>query len=102
VKSRYEELKEIATKEKYYDGMKDQFEALKKSLMHDKQEDLQKNKEEIKQLLQDEIASRYYYQKGRIEASFDYDPEITKATEALKNKQVFDAIMNRKPEALKK
>ncbi len=98
----YEELKEIAIKEKYYDGMKDQFDALKKSLMHDKQEDLQKNKDEIKQLLQDEIASRYYYQKGRIEASFDYDPEITKATEALKNKQVFDAIMNRKPEALKK
>lgn len=98
----FDELKEIAVKEKYYDGMKEQFESLRKSLMHDKQADLIKNKEEIKQLLQDEIASRYYYQKGRIEASFSYDPEVTKAMEALKNKDVFTAIMNRKPETMKK
>ncbi|HMT30425.1 MAG TPA: S41 family peptidase, partial [Bacteroidia bacterium] len=97
-----EELKETAIKEKYYDGMKDQFESLKKSMMHDKQEDLIKNKDEIKQLLQDEIASRYYYQKGRVEASFDYDPEILKAKEALKNKEVFTSIMNRKSDVMKK
>ena len=69
--------------------MKDQFESLRKSLMHDKQEDLAKNSEELKQLLQDEISSRYYFQKGRIEAGFDYDPEIKKAMEALKNKEVY-------------
>ncbi len=97
-----EELKEVAIKEKYYDGLKDQFESFKKSMMHDKQEDLVKNKDEIVQLLQDEIASRYYFQKGRVEASFDYDPEILKAQEALKNKEVFTSIMNRKPEAVKK
>jgi carboxyl-terminal processing protease len=98
-----EELKETAVKEKYYDGMKDQFDLLKKSLMHDKQADLAKNKDEIMQLLQDEIASRYYYQKGRIEAAFDYDPEIIKAVEALKDKTVFTAIMNRNPqEVIKK
>jgi carboxyl-terminal processing protease len=94
----FEELKAAAIKEKYYDGMKEQFEALRKSMMHDKQEDLKKNKEEIMELLEDEIVSRYYFQKGRIEASFDNDPEILKAVEALKNKKVFDEIMNRKPE----
>lgn len=97
-----DDLKETAIKEKYYDGMKTQFEALRKSMMHDKQDDLVKNKSEIQQLLQDEICSRYYYQKGRVEASFDYDPEITKAKEALKNKDVFTSIMNRKPEMMKK
>ncbi len=98
----FEELKETAIKEKYFDGMKVQFESLQKSLMHDKQEDLLKNKDEIMQLLQDEIASRYYYQKGRIEASFDYDPEILKAIQALKSPEVFTAIMNRNPEDIKK
>ncbi len=98
----YEELKETAIKEKYYDGMKDQFESLRKSLMHDKQEDLVKNKEELKQLLQDEISSRYYFQKGRIEAGFDYDPEIKKAMEALKDKDVYTSIMNQSPEQIKK
>ncbi len=97
-----DDLKETAIKEKYYDGMQLQFEALKKSMKHDKQADLEKNKDEIKQLLQDEIASRYYFQKGRVEASFDYDPEILKAMEALKNKEVYTAIMNRKPEMMKK
>ena len=37
---------------------------------------------------------------GRIEASFDYDPEILKAMEALKDKQVFTSIMNRNPEQI--
>jgi len=97
-----EELKEVAIKEKYYDGLKDQFDSFKKSMMHDKNEDLVKNKNEIMQLLQDEIASRYYFQKGRVEASFDYDPEILKAQEALKNTGVFTSIMNRKPDAVKK
>jgi len=97
-----EELKEVAIKEKYYDGLKDQFDSFKKSMMHDKNEDLVKNKNEIMQLLQDEIASRYYFQKGRVEASFDYDPEILKAQEALKNTDVFTSIMNRKPDAVKK
>jgi carboxyl-terminal processing protease len=97
-----DDLKSTATKEKYFEGIKPQFEALEKSMIHDKQEDLVKNKEEIIQLLQDEISSRYYYQRGRIEASFAYDPDILKAVEALKNKEVFTAIMNRIPEEVKK
>ncbi len=97
-----EELKETAIREKYYDGLKDQFEALRKSMMHDKQEDLQKNKTEIIELLEDEIVSRYYYQKGRVEGSFDNDPEILKGMEALRNKKVFDEIMNRSYDQVKK
>jgi carboxyl-terminal processing protease len=97
-----EDLKTTAIKEKYYDAMKEQFEALNKSMEHDKQADLRKNKSEIVQLLQDEISSRYYYQKGRVEASFDYDPEILKAMEALKNNEVYTSIMNRNPESVKK
>jgi carboxyl-terminal processing protease len=93
-----EELKETARKEKYYEGMKEQFESLSKSMMHDKNDDLVKNKKEIKELLEEEISSRYYFQKGRIEASFANDPEIGKAIEALKNKEVYTSIMNRKPE----
>lgn len=96
-----DDLKETATKEKYFDGIKDQFEALKKSIMHDKQADLEEYKQEIKELLQDEIASRYYYQKGRIETSFSTDPEILKALEALKDKAIFDSYMNKGPEVNK-
>ena len=67
-------------------------------MAHNKKDDLVKFKSEIKELLQDEIASRYYFQNGRIEASFDYDPDVKKGIEALKDKTVFTAIMNRVPE----
>ncbi|MFM7177328.1 MAG: S41 family peptidase [Bacteroidota bacterium] len=93
-----EELKESAKKEDYYDGLKDQLDALKKAMMHDKLEDLDRNKEEIKELLQDEIASRYYFQKGRIESAFSFDKDIRKAIEALRNKSVFDQIMSKGPD----
>ena len=63
--------------------------------MHDKDKDLIKYKDEIKELLQNEIVSRYFYQNGRIEASFEYDPDIKKATEALKDKNVYTQIFNR-------
>jgi carboxyl-terminal processing protease len=97
-----DQLKEIAIKEEYFDGMKQEFEALKKTLMHDKEADLKKFKPEIMELLQDEIASRYYYQKGRIENSFGYDPDITKAVEALRDKAVFDKIMAKGPDINRK
>jgi carboxyl-terminal processing protease len=97
-----DELKEIAIKEEYFEGMKKEFEALKKTLMHDKEADLKKFKPEIMELLQDEISSRYYFQKGRIENAFSYDPEILKAIEALKDKAVFDNIMTKGPDINRK
>ncbi|MEY3342949.1 MAG: hypothetical protein RL090_633 [Bacteroidota bacterium] len=97
-----DELKEIAIKEEYFEGMKKEFEALKKTLMHDKEADLKKFKPEIMELLQDEISSRYYFQKGRIENAFSYDPDILKAMEALKDKAVFDNIMTKGPDINRK
>lgn len=90
-----EELKENAEKEKYFDAVTSEFEALKKKMMHDKKSDLLKNKDEIKELLQDEIVSRYYFQNGRVEASFDYDPDIKKGIEALSDKNIYTQIFNR-------
>ena len=90
-----EDLKKSAEKEKYFSAITTEYDALKKKMMHDKNLDLVKNKEEIKELLQDEIVSRYYFQDGRTEASFDFDPDIKKATEALTDKNVFTQILNR-------
>ena len=97
-----DKLKATAEKEEYFESIKAEFDALRKKIAHDKQADLQRHKDEIMQLLQDEISSRYYYQKGRIEASFDFDPEIRKAVEALMDPAVYTAIMNRNPDVMKK
>ena len=63
--------------------------------MHDKTQDLYKNKEEIKGLLENEIASRYYYQNGRIEAEFDDDNAILEAINALSDIVAYKAKLSK-------
>jgi len=87
------ELKSIAEKENYFDAIKTEYQALKDKLIHNKNEDLIKNKEEIKLLLKDEIASRYYYQKGRIESSLSTDNEIKKALEVFNDEKLFSKTL---------
>ena len=58
-----------------------------------KERDLEKFKSEIKMLLENEIVSRYYYQKGRAENSFISDDYIKKDLEILKNKSEYNTIL---------
>ncbi len=89
------ELIKTAEEEKYYDLAKAEFNALKTKLAHDKDKDLQTFKEEIIELLREEIASRFYYQKGRIQASLTNDPELNKAVEVLRNPQSYSKILDK-------
>ena len=72
-------LKKIAVKEKYYEESAKEFEALKAKLSHDKKQDLLKHKEQVKHMLENEIASRYYYTRGRIAQGMQYDKELDRA-----------------------
>src|SRR5208283_1141134 len=56
-----EALKDASTDEKYFDALKSQYEAVKKKLEQDKEQDLLKNRQEIITVLENEIAGRYYY-----------------------------------------
>ena len=69
-------LIETAKREHYYDGAQNEFAALEKGLTLNLSQDLDKCSEEIRDLLTDEIVSRYYYQKGAILASLKNDKEI--------------------------
>lgn len=89
-----EELKKTTENEKYFDAVKTEFEALKTKMMHNKKEDIVKNKTELMQLLKEEIVSRYYFQVGRAEASVGYDPEIRKAVEVLNNPTFYASVLN--------
>jgi len=69
-------LIETAKRERYYDAAQNEFTALEKGLTLNLDLDLGKFSEEIRELLKDEIVSRYYYQKGAIIASLANDHEI--------------------------
>lgn len=88
-----EEYKNAAIKEKYFDAIKTDYEKLKNSLKHDKQSDLVKFKEEISGLLESEIATRYYYQKGKIESTLKRDKDIKKAVEVLNNSSQYNTAL---------
>ena len=83
------DLEAHATKENYLAEIKDQILALRKRMSHNKELDLEKNKAEISELLEQEIISRYRFEKGIIEASFDDDPEIKEALKALATRQTY-------------
>ncbi len=77
-------LLETAREEKYYDGAAEEFRALEAKLKPDLEKDLQLFRMEISELLKDEIAGRYYYQKGAIRATLKEDPVVLKAIGVLK------------------
>jgi carboxyl-terminal processing protease len=89
-------LKEIAEKENYFSSFESEFNQLKEKMMHDKNHDIEKARKEISRLLGAEIASRYQYQRGRIEQSFSSDPEIQRAIEILNNKSFYQDVLSGK------
>jgi carboxyl-terminal processing protease len=89
-----ERLRKAAVKENYFDAIQIEYEALKSKILHDKSADLITYKDEIKLLLKDEIVARYYYQRGRIVASLNDDPEIAKAIEVLQGTETYLAILD--------
>jgi carboxyl-terminal processing protease len=94
-----EEFKKKAEDEKYFDAVKAQYETLKQNLAHDKGADIDKNKEEITELLQEEIARRYYFQKARYEASFKNDEDVQEALKLFANPAHYKELL--KPTAKK-
>ena len=58
-----------------------------------KKNDLTQFKEEIRRLLESEIVSRYYFQKGRLENGFNYDQELKMAINTLSDKASLTSIL---------
>ena len=87
-------LEKDAEGEKYFVELKDQLELLSTKMEESKNNDIERFKNEISELLEMEIVTRYYYQKGKIESTLKHDQEISKAIEVLNNIPLYDAILH--------
>jgi carboxyl-terminal processing protease len=87
------ELEASAKKEKYFDVIQEQFKALKTKLTHSKDSDLMMFKKDIKQMLEREIVSHYYLQKGEREFVFRTDAEVKAALDLFKDMPRYDKIL---------
>ena len=92
--SAIESLKEKSKTENYFSEIEEELNLLLSKYYDSKKDDLNKNKQIIKEILTGEIMSRYYYQKGRIKASLNFDEDVKKAIEILENGNEYNALLN--------
>ncbi len=90
----FDALVEKAKKDSTYEAAKQQYDALQMALFRCQDEELDKNKDEIIQLISTDLAQRYYFQKGASEESLKYDKETKRASDILRNKNVYKAILS--------
>ena len=86
-------FKKNSEQEKYYVNIKSEYETLVNKVKTDKKDDLVKFRTEIKQFLEEEIVSRYYYQVGRIEQIVKADTDIKTAIEVLSTDGKFKSVL---------
>lgn len=95
------DLKETAIDEKYYDDIKTELEAMVSKMNANKKDDIIKHKKEIKKYLEEEIISRYYFQKGRIEFTLKQDDDIKEALAIFTDTAKFNKLLTTSEKATK-
>jgi hypothetical protein len=83
-------------KEKVYENLQNDFNLLKNKIAKNKEADLITFKNEIRELLEMEICTRYFYEKGQVEARFDDDKELAEAIKILKEPKRYQEILKKK------
>ncbi len=86
-------LQKHAEEDSTFKDFKNEFEVLKSKLELIKKNDLQKQKTLIKKYLEEEIVSRYYFQKGRIEFSLNSDWEVQQGMALLNNQSKYNSTL---------
>lgn len=90
------ELKKSIKDDNYSDEVQKVITAVEEQIKQDKAKDLTKYKPEIKRLLEQEIASRYGYEKARIANGLRNDPDVSKAVEILIDNSKYKSILSAK------
>lgn len=76
-------LRFVAEQSGELNGISRELESLEAAARQDRNSDLDKNKEEIKFMLKEEFMTRFFFNQGRQEASYQYDNDTKKALEIL-------------------
>lgn len=88
-----DDLRKAAENEKYFASLENEFNSLKKKMTEEKKQDIKNHSEEIREILEAEIVSRYYYESGALQSNFKYDKELKKAIELLNDSKTYTSIL---------
>jgi carboxyl-terminal processing protease len=86
-------LERQAKEENYYSELQADITSMKKQIQTDKANDLVKYKKSIKDLLEREVVSRYYYEKGRIQVGLKNDDEVKEAINLINNPARYNELL---------
>ena len=92
-KKQFAELVKTAKFEGYYEDAKQTFDELEKQLNHNVAFDLDKHEKVLRQLVEQEIISAYYYQAGTIEAGLNHDKQLKAAEKLLKSPEEYKKLL---------
>ena len=90
---KFQQAFELSEKEALSKGIKNSYEDLVQQLQKQKIEELNKNKESIKELLSDEIINRYYFKKREYQNHIAYSLFINEAISVLENEEQYRSIL---------
>jgi len=88
-------MKTTAEKEGYYQDIAADYEQMLIKVTPSKERDLDKFEQEIRELLEEEIMTRYYYQEGRAKHSLQTDPVVLKGIEILQAPSQYNTILKK-------
>src|SRR5690606_21073363 len=89
------ELEKELNKERYYDDVEAQLQQIHNKIKQNRDNELIRNKDQIKHLLEQDIVARYHLEKGKVEAGIKYDEAVTKAAEILHTPAQYNKILNK-------
>ncbi|MEN8731216.1 MAG: S41 family peptidase [Bacteroidia bacterium] len=90
---RLESLVEQAEEENHTTLLKGQLDAIEALLAENKKNDLQIHQNELKEILEYEIIKRYYFERGKVEITFDDDPDWSKVKEILLDNAEYESLL---------
>lgn len=86
-------LKDVAKLEGYMESSEKEFNALAEKLKHNMDKDLDYFKKDIKNAIELEIVTRYYFQKGGIRLNLKTDKEVLEAVALLNDNERYKSIL---------
>jgi carboxyl-terminal processing protease len=87
------ELEKAAIEDSLMGALSLSIQNLKNAIEQTKIDDIDRNSDEIKKVLREEIISRYYYQEGRAQAELADDKTVARAISVLENKNEYNSIL---------
>ncbi len=91
-----EELATVAKDEKLYDGNKETIEKLQAGLSHSLDRDMETYGDDVAELIESELAGRYFYDSGMVKYSLSRDSQVIAAIDMAGNRSRYAAILKGK------